>query len=256
MRYVQNGAEDERSFALTFRLNEDRAEDVQPFSFRNAQDLERVPVRVHQVILHKNHLLVTNTRQNLLWKTDLDGTILQEWTYSVAFEYEPGNPSTTPLRSRARASEDYHHFNSLYADDDYIYVLAHNSAGIDKSRNSFLLQLTHDFEVISKREDIGKACHNLVPYDGDFYICDSANSRIVHKHHPTIELGMFTRGMALIDDHLLVAGTVAAASAEDRGKGFSRLFFIPMGAQKPLMSIALGRLGDIHDIQPIGVLEK
>ncbi|TKB45786.1 hypothetical protein E8M12_06975 [Thalassotalea mangrovi] len=249
--YVQNGTKDERSLALTFRLDGNQACDQQPFEFVSDNNETVVPVRVHQIVCFNQKLWVTNTRQNIVWRCDLTGRIEKEFIYSRKFDYQKGNPATDFVRITARNSADYHHFNSIHIDEHYLYLLAHNSAGVDKSKSSFYLKLDHDFNVIARTDNVGKACHNLVPCEQGFYICDSGNGQLVHPTLPKVQLGYFLRGLALIDEHLIVGGTVSCDDPELRGNGDSRLFFIPKGNSFATVSVSLGRTGDLHDILAI-----
>ncbi|QDP01688.1 hypothetical protein [Thalassotalea sp. PS06] len=249
--YVQNGTKDERSLALTFALQGNRATEQKSFQFISPEGEVKVPVRVHQIVCFNNKLWVTNTRQNIVWRCTLEGRIEKEFIYSQRFDYQLGNSSTDFVRKTARNSPDYHHFNSIYIDNNYLYLLAHNSAGADKSQNSFYLKLDHDFNVLGRTNDVGKACHNLVPCEQGFYICDSANGQLVHPELPNIQLGYFLRGLTVIDNHLIAGGTISSADPALRGKGDSRLFFIPVGNAFPTFSLSLGRTGDLHDILAI-----
>ncbi|TLU67564.1 hypothetical protein FE810_01045 [Thalassotalea litorea] len=246
--YVQDGTKDERSLALTFKLAGNKAEAQKSFNFISAEGEVKVPVRVHQIICFNGKLWVTNTRQNIVWRCDLNGRIEKSFIYSQSFNYAPGCTSTDVVRKTARNSQDYHHFNSIHIDENFLYLLAHNSAGSDKSKNSFYLKLDHEFNVLERTDNVGKACHNLVPCEQGFYICDSANGQLVHPKLPNIQLGYFLRGLTLIDNHLIAGGTVSSSDPNLRGKGDSRLFFIPVGNAFPIMSLSLGRTGDLHDI--------
>ncbi|MDO8864237.1 hypothetical protein Q6D67_21425 [Haliea sp. E1-2-M8] len=248
MKYVQNGTRDERSTAELFYLSGKLVVNSSPFEFRDQDDRLRVPVRVHQILFHEGFIWLTNTRQNLIWKCDLTGKIVKEWCYTESFDYDPDTTSTDAVRTKARASANYHHFNSITFHKEHMYLLAHNSAGLDKSKDSFYLKLDHDFNIVDRVEGVGNACHNLVECDDDFYICDSGNARIVHPKYPDVHLGYFARGMIKVNNCLIVGGTTITDAPEMRGRGDSRIFFVPVGASKPIQSFSLGRTGDIHDI--------
>ncbi|MEY8213223.1 MAG: hypothetical protein RPR97_01930 [Colwellia sp.] len=248
IKYVQNGTDDERSFAETFNIEKGIIKNKKQFNFKTIDGEIKVPVRVHQIVYNNDIIWVTNTRQNLIWKCNTQGMILKEFCYSKPFDYEPDSTCTDIVRNKARNSIDYHHFNSIYINEKCLYILAHNSAGLDKSQNSFYLKLDHDFNILDRVNNVGKACHNLVHYNDDFYICDSANGQVVHLTSPNVQLGYFLRGMALQNNNLIVGGTVSSEDVNLRGKGDSRIFFIPAGASHPSSSISLGRTGDIHDI--------
>jgi hypothetical protein len=243
--YCLNGKQDERSHIYRCRWSGDRLHVVCQLSFTQG-GARQWPARVHQIQWHEGFLWVCNTRQNVIWKCTEDGDVVAEWTGTSRFDYDFDN--VTDLTNRVRHSPDYKHYNSIAFHQGLIYVLAHNSAGADKSGNSFVSVLDASLQEVKRHENVGKACHNLFFHGGDLYICDSANGSLLRNFEPVLQTGRFLRGLDAHGSVLLMGGSAHEVSAERRGESNSQLFFVDVKNHHLLHSFTLGRVGNIHDV--------
>lgn len=204
------------------------------------------PVNVHQVRWHEGFLWITNTRQNVVWKVASDGEIVGEWTGSERFDYDLED--TAELIRRVSSSAHYHHYNSIAFRSGRVYVLAHNSARADKSRRSFLVTLGSDLRELERRENIGKAAHDVLFHGDDLYICNSGEGTLLRNFQPVVWTGHYLRGLARIGSVLIVGGSMPKTDPEARAKSRSCLLFLDLATHRVIHALALGRVGDVNEI--------
>ncbi len=246
LRTKRRGAiRDERSHILRCRIEGGSLRIEGEMRFHRA-GRPHWPVKVHQVRWHEGFLWVANTRQNVVWKVAPDGEIVGEWTGGQRFEYDLEDAGQ--LVSQIRSSADYHHYNSIAFHDGLVYVLAHNSAKADDSRRSFLVVLDRELREVGRREDIGKACHDVLFHDEDLYVCNSGEGTLLKNFEPVVQTGQFLRGLARIGSILIMGGSVPRVDPTERAKSRSRLFFVDLRTHRTICTLALGRVGDIREI--------
>lgn len=114
--------------------------------------------------------------------------------------------------------ENYGHFNSVFAKDNDIFILAHNVTSKTR-RKSEIYRFNYKRKLINKQEIDGDNCHNIYKTDNNLWVCDSINNRVYdYKSNKIIfECSKFTRGLAISEDYVLIGGsTLSADDTSDR----------------------------------------
>lgn len=236
---------DERSHIYRCRMEGGKLQIAEEVRFHRDGRREW-PIKVHQVRWHEGLLWVINTRQNVVWKAGPTGEILAEWTGSRRFAYVPESPRE--FMSRLRASAEYHHYNSIAFRDGLIYVLAHNGTIKGQTRRSFMVTLDAGLREVDRRRDIGLACHDLFFHGDDLYICNSGEGTLLRNFQPVAHTGYFVRGLARLGSILVMGGSIPRSDPEKRVTSRSRLFFVDVRTHRVIHTLALGHVGDVHDI--------
>ena len=198
-------------------------------------------LRIHQIRWHDGHLWVVNTMGNVLWKVTPEGRIVGEWTETSFFDGD--TPGHQILSSRA-----YKHYNSIAFRDGLIYLLAHNSGGQDKSGQSYVIVLDSELKEVSRREEIGWACHDLLWQGDDLYICDSGGHTLLRNYEPVLRTDRFLRGLTAAGSILILAGTDWEPDKSRRRLAGSVLYFVDQSTFHVLHTLVFNRLGPIHDL--------
>lgn len=97
-------------------------------------------------------------------------------------------------------NEDINHFNSLYNDENYIYLMAHNFG------ESEVYLFDRETREYIKKIQIGKCAHNIW-FDRQHKLCtlSSEESKMVDSSNTTLlMLEGFPRGITMTQDHLYV----------------------------------------------------
>ncbi len=112
-----------------------------------------------------------------------------------------------PLK-KGRASQNYRHFNSVFSSRDTIYVVAHNQSA-KTGRASEIFVLDPEWRLLRVLPTESGSAHNVCEIDGELWHCDSRGGSLVRDGEPVFrEPGLFTRGLAVNQDHVLVGGSV------------------------------------------------
>lgn len=105
---------------------------------------------------------------------------------------------------------DSNHFNSIYFEGDYIYLVAHNIHRKSEVWKFFISQENYcngfnvsDIKFIEKTR-LGTWSHNIWLTDDDLYTCSSGELAIASKNKFFLKLGKFTRGLAVTDELIIV----------------------------------------------------
>lgn len=213
------------------------------FKWENNQALEwkvifkRLTGGVHQIDFIGDSLYVVDSYQNAIFVMGPRGWVKKRL-------YPRGK------LENGRESPNYVHFNSVFATQDRIYLLAHNE-GIKTGKTSDILVFDRDslqeLEVISDR---GQCAHNVLIHDDLFLSCDSISGTITDHGEPVMDIGQYTRGLALNDEALLVGGSVYSA----RGERLSQDCFVYIADREfnLLQTIKIEGGGQTHEIRMIG----
>ena len=164
------------------------------------------PLRdIHQIQFHQNKLYVTCTFDNKI--AIFDG---KKW-----HEFFPD----------LNVKEDFNHFNSIFLDDKYLYLTAHNlnrPSEIWKFKKPSIIDLMMStikqnqiFLTKLDKFSLGLQSHNIWIDDDEFFTCSSAEHSIVSSLGFSYRIGGFTRGLAVTDNYIFV-GISELAERKDR----------------------------------------
>lgn len=107
-----------------------------------------------------------------------------------------------PNGTAERGEKNFCHFNSIYCDEESIYVIAHNLGEITgKNSELYIIDRNHN---VKEKLDLGCfSCHNIIIKDGETFICHSKDGTIkkdgavlFHKEE------FFTRGLSIGDSFI------------------------------------------------------
>lgn len=170
---------------------------------------------VHQIDVVDGRLLVLDTHHNrlLAYETAAGGP---RWWSRTARQVLPAG-----ALAGGRRSANYAHFNSVFADEEAVYLVAHN-AWTRTGRPSELYRLDHDLQLLDVRLLDGHDCHNYcrLPDDprGQEVYLDSAAGAVVVDGETVHRSLWFLRGLAVGRGHQLV-GASERSSATSRAGG-------------------------------------
>jgi len=189
--------------------------------------------KVHQILLIEGILWICNTRRNQIVVVDpKTGQTLQTLDHFGTTE-------------NGREDAAYVHVNSLWHDgEQLIYLVAHNqySPSFYASFNPEQPQL-----IISRKEEIGRSCHNIAGFGEDLFWCDSAANAIRKNDQVWFETDRFLRGLALSDRCLVTAGSSINLQLKKRFSGDGTVYFVPWHGETSVQTIPDS--GDVHDLR-------
>ena len=114
-----------------------------------------------------------------------------------------------------RDSANYRHFNSIFTAGGSIYLVAHNQTA-KTGRASEIFVLDPDWRFRRKIPTKSGSAHNVVELQGKLWHCDSGGGGLVVGDEPVYRMpGLFTRGLAVNRDYVLVGGS-QLAGRDDR----------------------------------------
>ena len=148
------------------------------------------PIKSHQILLLGNTLWITNTRRNLIWLVDKNnGKLLHSLNLH-------GETDSTQ-------NDNYKHYNSLYFDGKFMFVLAHGY------RNpSFFMKIDpNTMQMVSTVENIGRSAHNIVAFKEEIAYLNSGHGTFIVNGSPQFRTNKFLRGLALSKNFIIIGGS-------------------------------------------------
>jgi hypothetical protein len=160
-------------------------------------------------------------------------------------------------------SDNKYHINTMYIDDNFIYVVEHNK--IEKTGiPSKVVFYTHDFNLVGWMDNMGTASHN-VWIEGDFiYVCSSMDEGIIKRHlkskkqefiDTTKYCTGLTRGIAHVDGYRYI-GISKFGNREERHLGGDSIVLILDEDWNYIDKINLGDAGQLLEIRAIDGIDK
>ena len=175
--------ENERGEILVFDLKLELKERLQaPFPLRD----------LHQIAYHDGKLWATCSYDNMvaIW----DGKEWRQWF---------------PLGETADSPRDVHHYNSLFFEDDLVWVLAHNRGA------SELLAFSLLSRNLVNRIGLGNQAHNIWRENGQLFTCSSGEGKILGEAGFVLKTNGFPRGYAF-DGNVRCVGISELAERRSR----------------------------------------
>lgn len=153
-------------------------------------------------------------------------------------EYAVWRPSPDP----SHHGRDTHHFNSIWSDEDHLFLVGHNRGPSD-----VWVFERHSRRFVKKLR-MGEWAHNVWRLDGQLSVCNSRLGRIETQSGEVLaETGGFPRGVAVTDDRIYV-GVSGRAHRMMRWVGRSDLLVFDR-SWNLLDSIDLGHNGGVNEIR-------
>jgi len=183
---------------------------------------------VHQLLVKDAILWMVNTGKNRIDTYHLHDRKIKYW-YPHFF----------------KRNKNYNHFNSIYIQDNRLYLLAHNDTNPSRVYIYRYPQLS-----LLQKITLGTQAHNLLVDGDEIYICDSAGSKNVISSRNSafhIEEG-YTRGIAASESHLFV-GVSNKAERGRRQDGDCRIVIFNRKNKIPEKHITLKDAGNIYEIR-------
>lgn len=196
--------------------------------------IKRLPRNIHQIDVIDGAFFLTDPGNNRILRHGLDGRFIE---------------AICPVGelSSGRQSDNYAHLNSVVAYGDRIYVIAHNYTQHSGRRSDQILLDRKNFEVLSIRRDVGACAHNTVVHQGRMLVCNSLEGTLTCDGKPVFKPDMFTRGLAVNGDGILLGGSMYGSRSERLGK--DAFFYVLDHAFAVKGVIRLAAQGPLHDIR-------
>lgn len=238
----------QKSGVFSYHFDGEKFSDRKEIKFHNSAGTRLQPFGIHQLRVLNGYLWVTNTRENVVWKCTLDGTVLVEWTEEGKMPFDESDlKKSNALRKNTL---EYRHYNSITYHDNHYYILAHNCTQDhgDLTKKSYIVKLDEQLKIVEKITEEGRACHDLLFIDESLFICNSREGSLMKDGQPILQLNAFLRGLGKIGSIMMVGGSQFEVNRSARESSVSRLFFVDYPAERLLLTIELGRVGNILDI--------
>jgi hypothetical protein len=175
---------------------------------------------VHQIDIVNDQLMIADTYNNRIIVFDNYREI------SNAFWRDTNHYVSYPngRLQQGRKSENYNHFNSIFASNNSIFVVAHNET-YKTGKYSELYILDNKLNKLKTISLHGSNCHNYFRNSQDEVFCKSLEGTIVINNEEKFQVSMFTRGLSISPDLLVFGGSTIELIKEKRGNSDAKLFF-------------------------------
>lgn len=200
----------------------------------------------HQILcVEQDRVIATNTGRNCVTVADTDDWSIRHHRFDEVLWDRLGE-----------ADRSGSHFNSVFARDGLLYVVAHNF-----EKGSFTLKLEWPgLRLIETMQYRVSGIHNLwVRDDGMILSCDSMGHGLVslgdHRRvWDCCDPACLTRGLAATTDRLYVGASMNGARA-DRRSGETGLWVVDAGGFATLDYHSLGRFGGVHEVRLLDMFD-
>lgn len=175
---------------------------------------------VHQIDIVNDQLMIADTYNNRIVVFDHYRKIKNAfWRDVCPRVYYPNG-----RLCKGRKSENYNHFNSIFAADNRIFVVAHNET-YKTGKYSELYILDSKLNKVRTISLQGSNCHNYFRTLENEGYCKSLEGTIVINNEEKFDVKMFTRGLSISRDLLVFGGSTIELVRQKRGHSDSKLFF-------------------------------
>ena len=183
---------------------------------------------LHQIFFHDGQLFCSCSRED---------------SYAIGCEdrWSLWYPSPDP-RHRGR---DVHHFNSVWIDDDRLFLLGHNNGPSD------IWEMTYPGRRLVRKYRIGHTAHNVWRERGALAVCNSSGGTVETVDGSILcTTGGFPRGAAIGTD-CNVIGISSVANRSNRWLTSGKIHVYDKAWQLR-KEISLGFCGQVNDIRILG----
>lgn len=147
----------------------------------------------HQITTHNNKFYIADTYNNRVLIYDHKFNFIQ-LIYCLK-------------KINSRKDIYYSHINSIYVDNDNIYMLFHNET-LKTGKKSQLCKYNKKNKKIKIINTSFGCAHNILKYKNKFLICDSLNSKIYHGNRIFLNTYGFTRGLLIHNKKLFIGDSL------------------------------------------------
>jgi hypothetical protein len=196
----------------------------------------------HQILCINDHVLATNTGRNSLSVINKSDWAARQYHYSRARWDRYGADVIVG-----------NHLNSIFCDDQYLYVLASNF-----NNKSFIIKIDPDnFKSIDIINCPSSYMHNLWVQDRNNIIsCDTMNAGLLEiKNNKPLwkcpEEEILTRGLAATEEVIFV-GASQRTQRDSRPKGETGIWTISNSDFKTIDYHHIGNFGGVHEVRVVG----
>jgi hypothetical protein len=189
---------------------------------------------VHQIDFVRGRLAVMDTYNNRIVFYNTKGRIL-------------GRVWPEGRLDDGRASINYKHFNSIFSSGQSIFIIAHNQSA-KTGKSSDIYELDTAWNTVGKISTESGSAHNIVLMDEKLWHCDSNGGTLVVDREPVFEeAGLFTRGLAVNEEHILIGGSTLA-EREDRASTDGHIIVLNRRFNKESRIVLKGS-GGVHELR-------
>ncbi len=181
---------------------------------------------LHQILFHQQRLYCSCSRQDAILVRDLE----KKWSV--------WHPSTEP----AHHGRDTHHFNSIWFDDDRMFLAGHNNGPSD------LWEFTADDRQLIAKHRVGHYIHNIWKEGNQLTVCNSFAGTVESVDGRVLcSLKGFPRGV-MIGHDINVIGVSDIANRRQRSKMTGRLHIYSKEWELQKV-INLGQCGQVNELR-------
>jgi len=156
---------------------------------------------VHQIDCYFSDLFITDSRNNRL-------IVLNNHRKHIIY---PNGKLINGVDSN-----NYAHFNSVFINKDYIYLMAHNHTTKTGRKSSIYKLDRNTYQIVSIYNTPATDAHDLIVSDGKYIYCDSSNGHLMVNDKSVLHLqNYFLRGIGYNEENILI-GLSEIAPREDR----------------------------------------
>ena len=141
------------------------------------------------------------------------------------------------------------HLNSIYSDDQYIYVIAHNLTA-KTNRFSDLIIYDRKTKKINICNLHAHSAHNVIKINESLYYCDSNNKDLYCNQETIFSADKLLRGLSFTDDYIFVGGS-DIDFVEDKRKSSDCTIYILKKNGHQIGQIDFPGLGNIYEIRQL-----
>lgn len=200
---------------------------------------------IHQIDILDDRLVVVDTYENRVLLFDSPAELRNVWWKSCnpVVSYPDG------VLQRGRGSHNYHHFNSIFADDEAVYLLAHNET-LKTNRSSEVWRLDRELTTpISVTQLNASNAHNVYVHQQSLLCCASMEGTLRLDDVDVFTTQCFTRGLSVSTDMIIVGGSDVSRDRVRRAQTDGYIWTLTPGFQMlECMTIKGGPVQEIRRI--------
>jgi hypothetical protein len=199
---------------------------------------------VHQIDILDERLVVVDTYENRVLLFDNPAELKNVWWKSCkpAVSYPDG------VLRQGRGSHNYHHFNSIFADDEAVYLLAHNET-LKTSRPSEVWRLDRELATTSVTQLDASNAHNVYVHQQSLLCCASMEGTLQLDDQDVFKTQCFTRGLSVSADMIVMGGSDISRDRTQRSQTNGYVWTLTPGFQ--MVECLTIRGGPVQEIRRI-----
>lgn len=172
---------------------------------------------IHQIDFVNNKLFVANTYNN--------SVDIYQYDYNLNSLHKIDDIYPNGRLVKGRRSENYSHLNSIFLENEMLYILFHNETSkSNKPSDIFVYDLKKSKVVQTIKTDSGNA-HNILIYENNLFHLDSMGKQIKVNNLSYLKLDKFLRGLSVSTNFITVGGS-DYAKREDRNSAKGCIYFL------------------------------